>query len=277
MSSRLTATRLADNANFKFMLAERKYNKAKEALDAHDAKTTALEKRIASNEAAIKASQNAVEQQKAGLEQLQKQSADKAKLAATATAAAAAQKKELELKQNKAALAETQAKAKAAQAEVDNLKKAAVPVAAAAAVVAAPDAVASTPTQSPAAAAPAKPETTTAAKPTQDFKAIHAAFAQREAAVSKRSIRGNISKIVYIKAIAGGKEVSKTALSLPALAPDLYQGVAPLATGDFDVVLGLQTWKQTVSAADGGKKFIVNIDTKSGKPELVMYPEDAAK
>jgi len=285
-----TTQKLADNANFKFMLAERKYNKAKEALDEHDAKTSALEKRIASNEAAIKASQNAVEQQKAGLEQLQKQSADKAKLAATAAAAAAAQKKELELKQNKAALAETQAKAKAAQAEVDNLKKvlaekqtqeaaakAAAPVAAAAAIVATPAAVASTPTQSPAVAAPAKTKPTTTAKPAQDFKTIHAAFAQREAAVSKRSIRGNLSKIVYIKAISGGKEVSKTALSLPPLTPDLFQGVAPLPAGDFDIVLGLQTWKQTVSAADGGKKFIVNIDTKSGKPELVMYPEDATK
>jgi len=270
-----TTQKLADNANFKFMLAERKYNKSKEALDAHDAKVAELEKRIASDEAAIKSSQNAVEQQKAGLEQQQKQSAEKAKLAA----AAATQKKEQELQQNKAALAETQAKAAAAQAEVEKLKKALAEkqVQDTAAKAAVPPTVAPAAAAIGPAAATKTAEVVKAApvdtKPTQDFKALHAAYAQREATVSKRAMRGISSKIIYIKTTAGGK----TALSLPALTPDLFRGVAPLAAGDYDFVLGLQTWKQTVSAADGGKKFIVNIDTKNGKPELVIYPEDAAK
>jgi hypothetical protein len=279
-----TSKKIADNANFKFMLAERKYDKAREALVAHDAKATELEKRIASNEAAIKSSQNAIEQQKAGLDQLQKQSAEKAKLAASA----AAQKKEQELQQNKAALAETQAKAAAAQAEVERLKKmladkqaqeaaakatsGAAPVAAA--TVAAGVTAATAASVSAPAAAPAKAE---AAKPAQDFKAIHADFLQRQESTPKTSMRGASSKIVYIKAMAAGKEVSKLALSLAPLTPNLYQGTAPLAAGDYDIVMGLQTWKQTIGAADGGKKFLVNVDMKSGKPELVMYPEDAVK
>jgi len=269
-----TSQKLADNANFKFMLAERKYNKSKEALDAHNAKVAELEKRIASDEAAIKSSQNAIEQQKAGLEQQQKQSAEKAKLAA----AAATQKKEQELQQNKAALAETQAKAAAAQAEVEQLKKALADKQAqeAAAPSVAPAAAAVGPAAAIKAAEVAKAapaETPSTSKAAQDFKAVHAAYAQREAGVSKRAMRGISSKIIYIKTAAGGK----TALSLQPLTPDLFRGVAPLAAGDYDFVLGLQTWKQTVIAADSGKKFFVNIDTKSGKPELVIYPEDAAK
>jgi hypothetical protein len=273
-----TSKQVADNANFKFMLAERKYDKAREVLVAHDAKTAELEKRIASNEAAIKSSQNAIEQQKAGLDQLQKQSAEKAKLAASA----AAQKKEQELLQNKAALVETQAKAAAAQAEVERLKKmlaekqaqeAAAKATSGAAPAAAATAAAMTP-PAPAATAPAKVET---AKPAVDFKAIHAEFLQRQASIPKTAMRGASSKIVYIKAMAGGKETSKVALSLAPLTPNLYQATAPLAAGDYDIVMGLQTWKQTVSSADGGKKFFVNVDTKSGKPELLMYPEDAVK
>lgn len=280
-----TSKQIADNAKFKFMLAERKYDKAREALVAHDAKTAELEKRIASTEAAIKSSQNAIEQQKVSLDQAQKQSAAKAKLAASA----AAQKKEQELLQNKAALAETQAKAAAAQAEVERLKKmlaekqaqeaaakatsGAAPATAATATagVAAATAAAMTP-PAPAVTAPAKAQAT---KPPIDFKAIHAEFLQRQASTPKTAMRGASSKIVYIKAMAEGKETSKVALSLAPLSPNLYQATAPLAAGDYDIVMGLQTWKQTVSAADDGKKFFVSVDTKSGKPELVIYPEDA--
>lgn len=267
-----TTQKIADNANFKFMLAERKYNKAKEALDAHDAKAAELEKRVASNAAAIKAAQTGIEQQKTSIAQLQKQSSDNAKLAA----AAAAKKKEQELQINKAALADTQAKAAAAQAEIENLKKMLADKQAqeaAAKVTAVPAAASAT----PAAAAPVAPAAPAAAKPAQDFKAIHAAFEQRKTLVNPRFIRDLSSKIVYIKSMVGGKEASKATVSLPPQTPDLFQGDAVLPAGDIDVVMGLQTWKQTVSPSDAGKKFIINIDTKGGKPELVMYPEAAVK
>jgi hypothetical protein len=275
-----TTQKIADNANFKFMLAERKYNKSKDALDAHDAKAAELEKRVASNAAAIKAAQTGIEQQKTSIAQLQKQSSDNAKLAA----AAAAKKKEQELQLNKAALADTQAKAAAAQAEIENLKKMLADKQAqeaAAKVAAVP--VTATPA-APAAAAVAVPVATTSAaapaaatKPSQDFKAIHAAFEQRKTLVNTRFIRGLSSKIVYIKSMVGGKEASKATVSLPPQTPDLFQGDAVLPAGDIDVVMGLQTWKQTISPSDAGKKFIINIDTKGGKPELVMYPEAALK
>lgn len=277
-----TSQKIVDNANFKFALAERKYDKARESLVEHDAKTADLEKRIAGNETAIRSSQNAIALQKASIDQLQKQSADKAKIAANT----AAQKKDKELLQNKAALAETQAKAAAAQAEVDRLKKMLAekqaPASAAAATSGAAPVAATTAAAGAAKAAAVVATAVTspepaAAKPAQDFKAIHAEFAQRKAAVSKTAMRGASSKIIYIKSMSGDKETGKTTLSLTPATRDLYQSDTTLAAGDYDVVMGMQTWKQTVSAADGGKKFIVNVDTKSGKPELVMYPEDATR
>ena len=62
-----------------------------------------------------------------------------------------------------------------------------------------------------------------------------------------------------------------------AAAVVLYNNVAgafsPTVAGSPPVTIPVVA----ISAADGGKKFIVNVDTKSGKPELVMYPEDAIK
>jgi len=256
-----SSKQVADNANFKFMLAERKYNKAKESLDAQDAHVAELEKRLKNNDAELKATQAAIEKQKVAVTQLQQKSAESAK----AATAAAALKKEQELQAQKTALAETKAKAAAAQAEVERLKqelaaKAAAEAAAKAAapVVAAPVAAAVT-----AAPAPAKP----APSATVDTGALKAGFEKRIAATNSRLIRKLPSRIVTVKSSAGSKP-----LSLHPIAEDLYQGEIELAAGELEVVAGQTSAKQNVGNADGGKKFLITLDAAGGKTTIVAYP-----
>lgn len=254
-----SSKQVADNANFKFMLAERKYNKAKESLDAHDARIAELEQRLKNNDADLKATQAAIERQKVSITQLQQKSADAAK----AAAAAAALKKEQELQAQKNALAETQAKAAAAQAEVERLKKelAAKAAAEAAAKAAAPAAAAAAVATAAPAAATAKPAATA------DTSAAKAGFEQRIAATNQRNMRKLPSRIVTVKSAAGNKQ-----LSLSPVAENLYQGDTSLDAGDLEIVAGLVTSKQSVSGADGGKKFQIMLDTAGGKTNIVIYP-----
>ena len=260
------------NAEFKYTLAERKYDKSNGDVAALVADIESLKTQIAGKQRQIKTLQQQAAEQAAApkappvdLKQQQKLADDRAKQKL--------QEQELE---------KTKQQNDAAQKEIERLK-----------TLLANKETANAPAPAPVSApAPATKPAMPAAAPVAaaavaisavadagglrqlqsktDVAAELQATAQRAGNDNTRSRTPN--EIVYFKLLQNGKEAGKERAALKALGNAQFRGIAKLNAGSYDVVLGQTHWKAEVAGISGETEFVVLLDESDiNKPKMSFY------
>ena len=81
-----------------------------------------------------------------------------------------------------------------------------------------------------------------------------------------------INEILYLKKLQNGKEVGKSMLTLKALGQQQFRGTSKIEAGQFQLVLGLNSWPAEFSATESGASFVFLYDNSDAKqPRLLMY------
>ncbi|MFA7555503.1 MAG: hypothetical protein WCY88_14740 [Spongiibacteraceae bacterium] len=268
------------NAEFKYALAERKFNKANEDLVELQQKTDELNAQLAATNNKITNLNKQKDAQHALIAKLKAQQADTQSRQAEQqklTAAAA----QAEIARLKAQLKQQELEA---QAKIERAREEAATVAATvttankvnttttAAVIPAATAKAQT-TQLNAAATIQKTQGITLLNNTDQVRAEESRIKQLLATETGSRDKG-YNKILNIKIIdSNGNAGPAEANSLRPLGHDNYRGTVTLNNGTNLFSIGFNRWEQQVSAAGAGTKFEVIYDESNPKtPRLIYYP-----
>ena len=272
------------NAEFKYTLAERKFEKGNAEAAALTAQIETLQRQASSRQSQIasvnqqvsaQASSNAQLEQRLAKEQSQREVQSR-ELEQTRRENEAAQK---EIERLKAMLAQKEAAtAAAAKAAPVAAVAAAKPAAAKPVVAAATPAVATTAAVAPAAAKPAAAATagggdTSIAKLTTQTQVLSALqTVAQQSSVEEKDRRGRpVNEILHFKQMQGGKEVAKRRITMNALGNGQFRGEEEVQPGSYQLVVGLKYWKMDFAAGENGR-FVFLLDYSDEKaPKLKVY------
>jgi myosin heavy subunit len=258
------------NAEFKYTLAERKYDKSNGDVAALANEIDGLKLQMATKQRQVKT--------------LQQQAAEQATAPKPAAVDPRQQQKLAEdrarQKQQEQELEKTKQQNDAAQKEIERLKallasketaNSASPAAVAKATpaVATTTAVAATPVVAKAAAATGG-DGLRQLSSTGDVVSELQAVSQRLSGDTKRTKQTN--EVVHFKRQQGGKDVDKSMVTLKALGSNQFRGKAALDPGSYEVVLGTTRWKTDISSISSKTDFVVLLDNSdAAKPKLSFY------
>lgn len=255
------------NAEFKATLAERKYDKANSDVAALRADAENLKQQIANKQRQLKS--------------LQQQAAEQAAAPKAVAVPVVTQQRAEDSpkqKQQDLELERTRKQNDAAQKEIERLKALlATKEAAATSVVATPAKAAAvqqtTPAPTPAVTPAPVTNAATAVTGLQQLStkaevvSTLQAFATRAAGDNQRGRSTN--EIVYFKPQSG---TEKGMVRLKALGNQQYRGNADLSAGSYDVVLGTNRWKTTISGIAADTSFTVLLDmSNAAQPQIIFY------
>lgn len=260
----------ARNAEFKFKLAEIKYDKSHGEVEALNDEVDRLKQQVASKQQQLKevGKQSAEpladpQQQQKLADERNKRSQQEQELARSKQEAESARK---EIERLKAALASKEA----------SETKAAVstPAAAAPAPTPAPTPVAAVaaPTKTePAKASGAAPSSNNVSKLDSQQTVLHAlqATAQRVASASTAA-RRTTNQTLYVKS-PNAVAANKDRVALKGLGNNQYRGNGKFTAGEYEIVLGFNTWPLTLSNSDAGELVFLLDSSDEKSPRLVIY------
>lgn len=256
------------NSEFKYTLAERKYDKANGDVAALVADIDNLKSQVASKQRQVKTLQQQATEQAAAPKAPTVDVKQQQKLADERAVKQKLQDQELE---------KTKQQNDAAQKEIERLK--ALLATKESANTPAPAPKAATPVATPVAATPVAAVATAAVATPASTGGLRQLTSQSDVVAELQAIsqRAGTSKsgrdtneIGYFKLQQNGKEVSKERVALKALGNAQYRGTVKLGPGSYDVVVGITHWKADIAGAESD--YVVLLDeSDANKPRISFY------